>query len=156
MTGKLSPSERHEINIANYVAYVADIEAIGDKFPSNSNGDLNVSAIARIVGCQRQVFYREGSKLAAMLKKDVRRIGISLPASKQDKKTAAFMEERFTEKSRELSALGKQLDTANQEIETLRTQLNAAHNRIKTLEGDAADHDARFEDMMSSGRRFML
>lgn len=146
-----SPSEQHQVNKDSYQSYVRRLEATGQKFPINQNGDLNISAISKAIGCTRQVLYRKWFR--TILEKDVARIGTERHKGKSH---ADLDAEKAKAKSKETSPLRKELDAKTQEIENLREQLSKARLRIIDLEQRNNEEKLALDEMLNTGRRFTI
>ena len=144
---KISAVEKGKINKARYVEYVANLELTGQRFPINNFGDVNLSEIAFKCGFNRQVFSTNKS-MKQQLEADVKRIGTntneksSTPQSKIDNKDAVRLM-----KFNELKDL---------EILALRKQINELQKLVNGLETARSEHNTFYDELLSSGRRFIL
>jgi polyhydroxyalkanoate synthesis regulator phasin len=150
---KLSAHEKGKINTKNYKAYVDNLFATGQKFPINQFGNVNIEKVAESCGFLRGVINRKGSKYAAQLDIDVKRIGTQLSEGTYE---PSKLVEKASEKSQEASRLQKELDARSQEINLLRGQVEILSLRVRELEQKHDEKSLAIEEMLSSGRRFEL
>ena len=149
---KISAVEKGRINKESYAAYIAELEATGKKFPTNNFGEVNLTAIAKACGFNRQVFSNNQAMRAA-LNEDIERIGTDISEG-QPKETRPH--KKASEKSKEGSRLHKELEARTNEIETLKAQILELNKRIAELEGGKHEMDLAFDELLASGRRYCL
>lgn len=149
---KVSAVEKGRINKEKYAAYVAELEATGEKFPTNSEGNLNLSLIARKCGFGRDVFYKNQT-LNCLLNDDAQRIGTTLKPGVSNESRLA---KRVAEKSNVASKLTKELDARIQEIEILKKTIDELQSKIIDLESRDNEVEMAMDELLSNGRRFIL
>lgn len=139
--------EKGKINKARYAEYVANLELTGQKFPMNNFGDVNLSLIASKCGFNRQVFATNKS-MKQQLETDVKRIGTCISDPKPSAKNKLD--------DKDITILMKTIDLKDLEILSLRKQINELLKAVQKLETNQSEHNAIHEELLLSGRRFVL
>lgn len=144
---KVTAIEKGEINRARYAEYVATLELTGQKFPVNNFGDVNLSLIASICGFNRQVFATNKS-MKEQLVKDVKRLGIDI---KEQRSSA-----QSNYGDRDSAQLKKALKLKDLEIISLKKRIDELLKIVQSHEASQSEQNAIHEELLLSGRRFVL
>lgn len=151
---KKSPFERYE-------GYVLELEKTGKKFPVNQHGTVNHAKIAEDSGTRRQWYTESANKkfgpenktLNTIMKADVKRIGTDFVAPKDpDEELSKIADNR----SREANQLRQMLEQKSKENEQLRSDNQKLREQVRALENRASEAESSAEEMLDSGRRFLL
>lgn len=145
--GNIGAVKKGKINKARYAEYVAELELTGQKFPINNFGQVNLSEIASKCGFNRQVFATNKS-MKLQLEADVKRLGTNTTDSKQSSQKK--------EADKDVSRLIKSIDLKDFEILSLKKQIDELLKIVQELETSRSEHNAIYEELLLSGRRFTL
>lgn len=139
--------EKGKINKARYAEYVATLELMGQKFPVNNFGDVNLSLIASTCGFNRQVFATNKS-MKEQLAKDVKKLGIDI---KEQRSPAQSI---YGDK--DSAQLKQAVELKDLEILSLKKQIDELLKIVQSYEASQSEQKAIHEELLLSGRRFVL
>ncbi|MCE7729351.1 hypothetical protein [Vibrio campbellii] len=141
-----------EENRESYSAYIANLEATGKKFPINQRGSVNIDAVAKACGFNRQVLY---NSMREQFDKDVKRIGTMTQDGTNIPEEERLAEIAETSK-KNASRLQATLDAKDLQIQSLKDTVDKLKQRIDELESDKEENKTNFEETLSEGRSFNL
>lgn len=151
---KKTPFERYE-------EFVQKLENEGQKFPVNQHGTVNHAKIAEDSGTRRQwytesagkKFGTENKTLNEIMRADIKRIGTDFVAPKDpDEELSKIADTR----SREANQLRQMLEQKSKENEQLRSDNLKLREQVRILENRVSETENSAEEMLDSGRRFVL
>ncbi len=114
----------------------------------NNKGEVNLSAIAKECGFERQVLYKT---LKSQLAEDLAELGLDNPGD--TKSPEDRLSKKADQKAKEASSLRKELDAKVQENSQLRAQIEELEKQLSQLRGQKSEETAAMEEMVMTGRR---
>jgi hypothetical protein len=144
----LKGKQATEANKHNYAVYVARLKATGEKFPCNQFGTVSIEGVAEQVKCTTKVL-QKGS-LKTQFKKDVELIGVGVK-NNLDSKLPLKDEAKFGE-----ALSSKPLNMNAKERESLKAENERLSQKILQLEMRQKEGELTLNELLRSGRRFML
>jgi hypothetical protein len=138
-------------NLKHYSELISEMKATRKKFPINQFGEINISWVAKKVGCVREVL-RDGA-LSKMFLLDVAEIGIEIEI---DNNEIDRLSKKAQEKTVEASQLHKLAEKQRKEIEALREQVERLTEENRRLRYGMQEKDVNMDEMLRTGRRFYL
>jgi hypothetical protein len=134
-----------------YVAFVADLERKGGKFPANADGDLNYKAIAK--KCNITTAALTSASISALLKADVLRIGTEVVAGRSVEER---MDGHLQSTSAGLNRCRKDLAVAQEQIEGLKKQALKLERENRQVKLQSTEQQESLAHIIETGRRFTL
>lgn len=141
-----------EENLRNFHDFIAEIKSAGKKFPLNQFGEVNISWIAKQIGCTRGTL--SNGTLSKHFRNAVNEIGIEdvqNDSNKQDKLAIKAENE-----IRDISELRKLLATKIKENEYLKQQIDILTEELRKTKYKKTEQEIRFEKFLQDGQRFVL
>ncbi len=136
-------------NKRNYAAYIARLNATGQRFPCNQFGTVSIDGVAEQVGCTTKVLLT--GSLKTQFKKDIELIGVGVKRISDSK-----LAQKAEEKSREASSLTKLLNMKIKECESLQAENERLTKERRQVEIRQKEAELSLQELLKTGRRFTL
>jgi pyruvate/2-oxoglutarate dehydrogenase complex dihydrolipoamide dehydrogenase (E3) component len=146
---KLRGAQKTALNKKRYADYVAELRAMNLGLPCNQFGEVSVEGVAHKIGCTPKVLLN--GALKAQFEKDKELLGIEVKANADSR-----LVEKAEHKSRENSALSKQLSLKIKECESLRAEVERLTEEIRRLHRNRKEDELSIHELLKTGRRFVL
>lgn len=133
-------------NTRKFNALIMEMRATNRKFPINQYGNVNISRVAKKIGCTRDTI-RNGT-LSAPFKDALNQIGVERPKTEKKK-----INKEKTKSDREFK---RSLEEKDQIINELETQTIELRRKLKKIIKIETEENNRFKLMIEEGIRFTL